>query len=115
MTLHVPDRIPEPGFYRHRKHDPAKGATHMTYYVFGVGPHTEDDCAPRDRAMLSYLPLYKSDDFPAGPYHFNRPLEMFYDPAIVDGKPEPRFIRVTDAATIERLRQTYREMYPEPF
>ena len=81
----------------------------MAYYIFGVGLHTEEDCAPRNQTLVGYRPLYQSDDFPAGPFHFNRPLEMFYD------GDAPRFTPITDEATLAELKRVYLEMYPHPF
>lgn len=115
MALQIPTRQPEPGFYHHYKHDPAKGARDYAYYVHGIGFHTENDCQDRDRVMLVYRPLYPAAVFQAGGCYDLRPLEMFYEPATVGGQPVERFTRVTDPAQIEELKAAYREMYPAPF
>ena len=42
-----PEQCPEPGYYYHYKHDPNGPLNNYAYYIYGVGHHTEDDCAQR--------------------------------------------------------------------
>src|SRR5689334_5126287 len=95
---HLP--FPERGFYRHYKHDPQKEPDNYTYEVMGVGEHTEQ----RDLLFVIYRPL--GTDSPAyqkGKLFYMRPLEMFMGEVTKDGKTFPRFTKVTDPPTIERL------------
>lgn len=110
----VPDQMPEPGYYYHYKHDPNGMFDNYAYYIYGVGHHTEDDCRPEDGFMQVYRPLYEdSFVYRNGGMFDLRPLHMFYEPAVVDGKEVPRFTRITDPALIERLRAKKRAMYPD--
>lgn len=115
MALTLPERTPEPRFYYHYKHDPSKGPYDHAYLIHEVGFHTENDCAPRDRVMQVYRPVYESSVYKAGRCFDLRPLEMFYQPAEWQGRQVERFTRITDEATLELLRARYREMYPPLF
>lgn len=115
MALHIPEKRPEKGFYYHYKHDPAKGPRDYAYYIYEIGFHTEDDCAERDRVMQVYRPLYESAVYAAGKCFDLRPLEMFYEPAQLNGQPVDRFTPITDEATLAELQRVYLEMYPHPF
>lgn len=116
MALQIPEKRPASGFYHHYKHDPAKGVRDYAYYISGIGFHTEDDCADRDRVMMVYYPLYaEAAVFRAGGCADLRPLGMFYEPATVNGQEVARFTSVTDPDEIEDLKAAYREMYPSPF
>ena len=115
MALQIPPNRPAPGFYWHYKHDPSKGPRDYEYYIYEIGFHTEDDCAPRDRAMQVYRPLYESAVYTAGRCYDLRPLGMFYEKAMLDGLPVDRFTPITDEATLAELKRVYLEMYPHPF
>ena len=39
-----PEKLPEPGYYYHFKHDPDGPLNNYAYSIYGVGHHTEDDC-----------------------------------------------------------------------
>lgn len=68
----------ELGRYQHYKgHD---------YEVIGVGKDTETE-----KEVVIYRPLYDSDVA-----YWVRPLAMFCDTVIVDGKTVPRFKRIGD-------------------
>jgi hypothetical protein len=54
-----PGTLPEPGYYYHFKHDPNGPLNNYTYYIYGVGHHTEDDCRAEDAFMQIYRPLYE--------------------------------------------------------
>ena len=53
-----PEKLPEPGYYYHFKHDPDGPLNNYAYYIYGVGHHTENDCRPEDAFMQVYRPLY---------------------------------------------------------
>jgi hypothetical protein len=82
-----PEKLPEPGYYYHFKHDPAGPLNNYAYYIYGVGHHTENDCRPEDAFMQVCRPLY------GGAYAYRngglfdlRPLQMFFEPGGVEGK-----------------------------
>ncbi len=115
--LKIPTKVPKAGFYYHYKHDPAKGFRDYAYEIVAVGFHTEEDCQPRDAAMVNYRPLYES----AAVYQAslklgiqcmdNRPLEMFMEAVTKNGKTFPRFTPIVDAETIAKLTDVKEEMY----
>jgi hypothetical protein len=108
--LQPPTRMPERGYYYHYKHDPNGPINNYAYFIDAVGCHTEDDCRPEDQFMQVYRPLYPAFVYQHGMIDV-RPLQMFYEPAIVDGKPVPRFVRITDPAIIAELKKIRDEMY----
>src|SRR3990167_6672451 len=96
MSLPMPKRVPEPGFYYHYKHDPNGLLNNYAYEVLGVGFHTEDDCRQGEEHFVSYRPLYESSVYKAsqelGIACFdNRPLEMWMGEVEKDGQSIPRF------------------------
>ncbi len=108
-----PEKVPEPGYYYHYKHDPAGAINNYAYYIYGVGHHTEEDCRPIDQFMLNYRPLYKEATvYKLGKMFDNRPLHMFYEAAKKDGDEVERFMRITDPDVIAKLRAIKHEMYP---
>lgn len=113
MRSAPPEKQPEPGYYYHYKHDPAGAINNYAYYIYGVGVHTEDDCRPEDQFMQVYRPLYESYVYRNGKMFDLRPLGMFYEPAIIDGKEIERFTRITDPTVLAALEKIKREMYPE--
>lgn len=42
-----------------------------------------------------------------------RPLRMFYEPGQLNGRPVPRFTRITDAKLVAALRAIKIRMYPD--
>lgn len=110
-----PPERPEPGFYYHFKHDPDGPLNNYAYYIYGVGHHTEDNCPPEDAFMQVYRPLYEgSHAFRNGGMFELRPLHMFYQPAIREGREVPRFTRITDPEVIAALRAIKARLYPDP-
>jgi hypothetical protein len=111
----TPPKVPEPGFYYHYKHDPAKGSRDYAYEVLSVGFHSEEDGV----CFVNYRPLYES----AGVYQAsrnspiqfvdNRPLEMWMGNVEKDGKTFPRFKKITDSVVIAELKKARVEMYPD--
>jgi len=67
----------EPGFYRHYKGN--------LYEVIGVARHSE---------TLEELVVYKATYQPEGENLWVRPLAMFNETVLVDGKETPRFLKV---------------------
>lgn len=108
----LPQKMPEPGYYYHYKHDPAKGVADYAYYIYGVGHHTEDDCRPEDANMLVYRPLYDAFVYKNGKMFDLRPLDMFYEPQEWQGNTVERFTRITDPAVIAQLKEIKKRMYP---
>jgi len=117
MAYDVPalKKVPEPGYYYHFKHDPDGPLNNYAYYIYGVGHHTEDDCRPEDTFMQVYRPLYEASyAFRNGGMFDLRPLHMFYQPAMREGREVPRFTRITDPRVIAELQAVKARMYPEP-
>jgi len=110
-----PESRPDPGYYYHFKHDPNGPINNYAYYIYGIGHHTEDDCRPVDAFMQVYRPLYESAyAYRNGGMFDLRPLQMFYEPARLNGKAVPRFTRITDPAVIAKLAAIRARMYPDP-
>lgn len=110
--LNRPDRMPEPGYYYHYKHDPSSPINNYAYFIHGVGVHTEDDCRPEDQFMQVYQPLYDAKVYELGKMFDLRPLHMFYETAVVNGKDVPRFSKIDDPAVRAQLRAIKKRMYP---
>lgn len=65
----------EPGIYRHYKGN--------NYEVIGLAKHSEDESE-----LVVYRPLYGEGKL------WVRPLEMFVENILVDGKTQPRFAKI---------------------
>lgn len=116
MTLPMPKKVPEIGFYYHYKHDLSKGLQDHAYEVMGIGFHTEDDTRPGEEHFLIYRPLYDQNVYKAskelGITCFDaRPLEMWMEDVEKDGKTFPRFQKITDPAVLAKLEKIREEMY----
>ena len=109
--LALPENAPLPGFYYHYKHDPAKGDYDFAYELLGTGIYTEDDRKDEDRLFAVYRPLYPSYAYTHGQLFDVRPLRMFMEPVIIDGKQMPRFTRIVDGSLLDRLMKRRDEMY----
>jgi hypothetical protein len=110
-----PEKLPEPGYYYHFKHDPSGPLNNYAYYIYGVGHHTEDDCRPEDAFMQVYRPLYEdSYAYRNGGLFDLRPLHMFFKPAERNGTKVPRFTRIVDPDVITQLEAIKSRMYPSP-
>ena len=108
--LQLPKEMPARGYYYHYKHDPSGAINNYAYFIDAVGCHTEDDCRPEDQFMQVYRPLYPAYVYLHGMVDV-RPLGMFYEPAIVDGREVPRFVPITEPAIIAELKTIRDEMY----
>jgi hypothetical protein len=118
MSLPIPKRVPELGFYYHYKHDPAGEINNYAYEVIGIGFHTEDDPRPGEAHFLIYRPLYEASAYKASkelgiPCFDNRPLEMWMEIVEKEGKSFPRFQKITDPTIITQLQSIRSAMYPE--
>jgi len=113
MSLKIPEKVPENGFYYHYKHDRAGEINNYAYEVIGVGHHTEDDSRPIDQHLVVYRPLYESSVYKAGKMFDIRPLSMFLEEVTKDGKTFPRFKKITDPELISKLEKIRGEMYQE--
>lgn len=111
--LKIPAKVPEKGFYYHYKHDDAGEINNYAYEVLGVGHHTEDDCREVDINMVVYRPLYESSVYKAGKFFDLRPLEMFMEEIVKDGKTIPRFKKIEDQDIISKLKKIKHEMYAD--
>lgn len=116
MSLPIPKRVPQSGFYYHYKHDPKGGFNNYVYEVVAVGFHTEDDCRPGEEHFVNYRPIYESSIYTVSKSlgiqcMDNRPLEMWMSDVTKDGKTFPRFTKITDPEVIEKLEKIKREMY----
>jgi|GEM_PF-284757 len=121
MSLPIPKKVPELGFYYHYKHDPNGSVNNYAYDVIGVGFHTEVETArPGEEHFVMYRPLYKEASvYKASqqlgvPCFDSRPLEMWMgDVAVKEGGPiVPRFKKISDPAVIAQLEKIRDEMYP---
>ncbi len=116
MSLPMPKRVPERGFYYHYKHDSSISLNDHAYEVIGVGFHTEDNARPGEEHFLVYRPLYNQSVYQASkelgiPCFDNRPLQMWMEDVTKDGKTFPRFQRITDPKVIEELKRIREDMY----
>ena len=116
MSLPMPERVPEPGFYYHYKHDPQGPVNDYAYEVMGVGFHTEDNPRPGEAHFLNHRPLYEASVYKASkqlgiPCFDCRPLEMWMGNVEKDGLIIPRFQKITDSAIIEQLERIRDKMY----
>lgn len=110
--LKIPDKVPEPGFYYHYKHDPNGALSNYAYEVLGVGHHTENDSRPEDANMVVYRPLYESSlVYQAGKMFDLRPIDLFLEDVTKDGKIIARFQKITDPKIIGELEKIKKEMY----
>lgn len=116
MSLPIPKRVPEPGFYYHYKHDPSVSLNDHAYEVIGIGFHTEDNARPGEEHFLIYRPLYDQYVYKAskelGVSCFDaRPLEMWMEEVTKEGKTFPRFQKITDPKIVMQLEKIRSLMY----
>ena len=116
MSLPIPNKVPELGFYYHYKHDPSGPINNYAYEVVGVGFHTEADARTGEEHFVVYRPLYDASVYNASqelgiPCFDNRPLEMWLGEVEKDGQVISRFQKITDPAIIAKLEKVRDEMY----
>ncbi len=117
MSLPIPKRVPQRGFYYHYKHDPNGVVNNYAYEVVGVGFHTEGDTRPGEEHFVIFRPLYESSVYTASkglkiPCFDARPLGMWMSDVFKDKKTIPRFSKIIDPAVIEELVRIKDHMYP---
>ena len=71
----------KPGIYHHYK------SKEKLYKVIGIGRNTENNY----EEMVIYQALYNIPEFGGEGVIFVRPLAMFFENLVVDGKEVPRF------------------------
>lgn len=119
MSLPMPARVPERGFYYHYKHDPSGAVNNYAYEVLGIGFHTEENAREGEAHFLIYRPLYEASVYKAAqtlgiPCFDARPLEMWMDEAVeYQGEVVPRFRKITDPVVLAQLEQIRAQMYPQ--
>jgi hypothetical protein len=107
--------MPEKGFYYHYKHDPTGSINNYAYEVIGVGHNSEgthSEINPKD-LLVVYLPLYEAFVYKNGKLFDIRPLPMFMENVIKDGKEMQRFSKITDPKIIAELEKIKKEMYQD--
>jgi hypothetical protein len=100
----------EKGFYYHYKHDPQGTVNNYSYEVVGTGMHTEMHDDPNG-VMVIYRPLYEAFVYKQGKWFDVRPLNMFTKEVTKDGKTFPRFQKITNSDTIQKLVDIRDQMY----
>jgi hypothetical protein len=117
MSLPIPKKVPEPGFYYHYKHDPKGEPNNYAYEVLGVGFHTEDSTREGEEHFVIYRPLYESASVYQQslklriPCFDARPLEMWMGNVEVGGKTFPRFKKITDPYLLGEIGRIREQLY----
>lgn len=116
MSLSIPEKVPELGFYYHFKHDPNGPVNGMAYEVVGVGFNTEDNARPGEEHYLLYRPLYEGVVYETAkklgmPCFYSRPLKMWMEEVEREGRKFPRFQKINDPEVIEKLTEIRNKMY----
>lgn len=111
-------KFPEKGFYYHYKHNPEGEVGNYAYEVVGVGHHTEaahieGEPLSEGNLLVVYRPLYDAFVYRKGKLFDIRPLPMFLEKVVKDGKEMERFSKITDEKIIEELQKIKKEMYLE--
>jgi hypothetical protein len=104
---------PELGYYYHYKHDPKGEVGNYAYYVIGVGLHSEGghgELNTKDMLVV-YQPIYEAFVYKNGKLFDIRPLEMFMEKVVKDGKEMERFTKITDPKIIAELEKIKAKMY----
>jgi hypothetical protein len=100
---------PERGFYYHYKHTD-KSINNYAYEVLNIAHHSEIEDLD-EGALVIYCPLYETKAFSVGKHWYARPLKMFMETVIKDGKEMKRFTKITDLKVISELEKIKEEMY----
>lgn len=104
-------QTPEPGFYYHYKHDPNGDVGNYAYEVLNIGHHTEIE-GLEESAMVVYRPLYESAGvYKIGKHWDVRPLGMFMESVVKDGKEMQRFRKINDPEIISKLKKIREKIY----
>ena len=100
---------PEKGFYHHYKHDPKGSVNDYAYEVLNMAHHTE--MKGEENALVIYRPLYEAFVYKQGKHWDARPMAMFMEKIIKDGKEIERFTLITDPKIISELEKIRDMMY----
>lgn len=103
----------ENGFYYHYKHDPKGDVGNYAYEVLNIGHHTEMHDTGDDGLLVIYRPLYEAFVYKEGKHWDARPLPMFLESVIKDGKEMDRFSKIKDPVIIEQLEKIKNSMYQD--
>jgi hypothetical protein len=105
MAIILPERVPEPGYYYHHKHDPKGPVNNYAYEVLGISFDTEKDGV----WYVTYRPLYAT----AGVYQASlklgvpcfdsRLLSMWFDEVEKDGVKMQRYSKINDPETVAAI------------
>lgn len=101
---------PEKGYYYHYKHDPKGEVNNYAYEVLNVGHHTEIENWD-ENAFVIYRPLYESSVYKRGKHWDARPMAMFMERVVKEGKEMERFAKITDSEIITKLEEIKNKMY----
>jgi hypothetical protein len=116
MAYPMPQRVPEPGFYYHYKHDSDGPINKYAYEVLGVGFHTEE-ARPGEEHFVIYRPLYEEAPVYRAskelgvPCFDSRPLEMWMGEVMKDDTTFPGYQKIIDPSVIAVLERIRAEMY----
>ncbi len=97
--------FPELGFYYHYKRDPNGAINNYAYEVIGFARHTEDKSF-----FVLYKPLYETNWSKPATFQA-RPLGMFMESVMKEGKSKQRFTKITDPEVIATLTAIRDTMY----
>jgi hypothetical protein len=101
---------PQKGFYYHYKHNPEKGIFDYAYEVLNIAHHTEIEGLD-ESAMVVYRPIYEAPVYKIGKHWDTRPLTMFMEEVVKDGKTIPRFLKIDEPDIIAKLEAQAKQMY----
>lgn len=98
--------LPELGFWRHYKYDPEQGWDHHAYVATHFSLDTDTDLL-----RVAYLPLYYETSYLRVAKDCSISLGRWNSMVEWRGESVPRYTRITDPETIEKLRVREQEMY----
>ena len=101
---------PEKGFYYHYKHDLRGEVNNYAYEILNIAHHTEIENL-EEGTMVIYRPLYESSVYKIGKHWDARPLKMFMESVVKDGREIQRFTKITDPGVISELEKIRDKMY----
>lgn len=109
LTRMNPNRYyPNKGYYRHYKHETAKGPGNYTYQVVHLAKSSEETAEPE---FAVYRPMYESEVYRAGKHFHIRPIKMFLSEVNEGRYQGRRFSWISDSATIRKLEDIKVKMY----
>lgn len=109
MTLHIPKKIPERGFYYSYKHDPSGPIYNNAYYVSFVGFLSKKQGGD---AQVVYWPLDKEAPvYKAVKGVDLKSIEEWFEEKEKDGIKVPGYELIADEEIIEKLVKIRNEMF----